>query len=226
MMRTRITAILLSVLCLAVLLTGCVRTELGVVLEKDGTGTVTTTVAIEEDAYNMIKQNGSDPFEGRETKKVTYDDTAYISCSDATEKLSYEELENHLKAVRLDASDETSPLLFRDVSIDKSSGLFYSSYSFQAQTAVQESTEESGRSVNDTYKFFVTVTMPGSITQTRGGTADGNTVTFEVQDLTQENDMAVYADFNHIGVIIAIVMALILILGAVIFFGRKKGQRE
>lgn len=225
-MRTRITAILLSVLCLAVLLTGCVRTELGVVLEKDGTGTVTTTVAIEEDAYNMIKQNGSDPFEGRETKKVTYDDTAYISCSDATEKLSYEELENHLKAVRLDASDETSPLLFRDVSIDKSSGLFYSSYSFQAQTAVQESTEESGRSVNDTYKFFVTVTMPGSITQTRGGTADGNTVTFEVQDLTQENDMAVYADFNHIGVIIAIVMALILILGAVIFFGRKKGQRE
>lgn len=226
MMKTRITAILLSVLCLAVLLTGCVRTELGVVLEKDGTGTVTTTVAIEEDAYNMIKQNGSDPFEGRETKKVTYDDTAYISCSDATEKLSYEELENHLKAVRLDASDETSPLLFRDVSIDKSSGLFYSSYSFQAQTAVQESNEESGQSVNDTYKFFVTVTMPGSITQTRGGTADGNTVTFEVQDLTQENDLAVYADSNHIGVIIAIVMALILILGAVIFFGRRKGQRE
>ena len=71
-----------------------------------------------------------------------------------------------------------------------------------------------------------TVTMPGSITQTRGGTADGNTVTFEVQDITQENDMAVYADSNHIGVIIAIVMALILILGAVIFFGRKKGQRE
>lgn len=70
---------LLAALCLAVLLTGCVRTELGVTLNKDGTGVITTTVAVEEDAYNMMKQSGSDPFEGRETQKVTYDDTAYVS---------------------------------------------------------------------------------------------------------------------------------------------------
>lgn len=221
-MKKRITAILLSVLCLAVLLTGCVRTELGIALHKDGTGIITTTVAIEESAYNMIKQSGSDPFEGRETQKVTYEDTPYISCSEATENLSYEELENQLKAVRLDASDETSPLLFQDVSIEKNGGLFYSSFSFQAKTTAQENTDESGQSVNDTYKFFITVTMPGSITQTKGGTADGNTVTFEIDDLTQENDLAVYADANNVWVIVGIIAVLIVILGIGFLVLRKK----
>ena len=221
-MKKRITAILLSVLCLAVLLTGCVRTELGIALHKDGTGVITTTVAIEESAYNMIKQSGSDPFEGRETQKVTYEDTPYISCSEATENLSYEELENQLKAVRLDASDETSPLLFQDVSIEKNGGLFYSSFSFQAKTTAQENTDESGQSVNDTYKFFITVTMPGSITQTKGGTADGNTVTFEIDDLTQENDLAVYADANNVWVIVGIIAVLIVILGIGFLVLRKK----
>ncbi len=221
-MKKRITAILLSVLCLAVLLTGCVRTELGIALHKDGTGVITTTVAIEESAYNMIKQSGSDPFEGRETQKATYEDTPYISCSEATENLSYEELENQLKAVRLDASDETSPLLFQDVSIEKNGGLFYSSFSFQAKTTAQENTDESGQSVNDTYKFFITVTMPGSITQTKGGTADGNTVTFEIDDLTQENDLAVYADANNVWVIVGIIAVLIVILGIGFLVLRKK----
>ena len=222
-MKKRMTAILLSVLCLSVLLTGCVRTELGVALHKDGTGIITTAVAIEESAYSMMKQNGSDPFEGRETQKATYDDTSYISCSEATEKLSYEELENQLKAVRLDASDETSPLLFQDVSIDKNGGLFYNSFSFQAKTAAQENTDESGQSVNDTYKFFITVTMPGSITQTKGGTAEGNTVTFAIEDLTQENDLMVYADANNVWVIVGIIAALAAILGIGFIVLRKRG---
>ncbi len=222
-MKKRITAILLTVLCLAVLLTGCVRTELGIALHKDGTGVITTTVAIEENAYSMMKQNGADPFEGRETQKVTYEDTPYVSCSEATEKLSYEELESQLKAVRLDASDETSPLLFQDVSIEKNGGLFYSSFSFQAKTAVQENTDESGQSVNDTYKFFITVTMPGSITQTKGGTAEGSTVTFEIEDLTQENDLAVYADANNVWVIVGIIAVLIAVVGIGFIVLRKRG---
>ena len=212
-MKKRIAAISLAVLCLAGLMTGCVRTELGIALHKDGTGIITTRVAIEESAYSMVKQGGSDPFEGRDTQKITYDDTAYVSCSEATEKLSYEELENRLKAVRLDASDETSPLLFQDVSVDKNSGLFYNSFSFQAKTAVQASTDENGQSVNDIYKFFVTVAMPGSITQTKGGTANGRIATFEIEDLTQENDLAVYADTNNVWVIVGIIAALSAVLG-------------
>lgn len=222
-MRKRITAFLLAVLCLTVLLTGCVRTELGVALYKDGTGIITTTVAIEESVYNMTKQGGSDPFEGRDTRTVTYDGTSYVSCSEATEKLSYGELENRLKVIHLDASDETSPLLFEDVSIEKSGGLFYSSFSFKAKTAVQASTDESGQNVNDTYKFFVTVTMPGNITQVKGGIVEGNTVTFEIEDLTQENELAVYADSNNVGVIIGLIATMAVVLGAAFIILRKRG---
>ena len=214
---------LLAALCLAVLLSGCVRTELGVTLNKDGTGVITTPVAVEEDVYNMMKQSGSDPFEGRETQNVTYDDTEYVSCSEATERLPYEDLETRLKVFRLDNQDETGPLLFQDVSIEKNSGLFYSSFFFKAKTAAQVSTDESGQEVDETFKFFVTVTMPGNITQVKGGVVEGNTVTFEIEDLTQENELAVYADSNNIGVIIGIIVALVVILGAAFIILRKRG---
>ena len=214
---------LLAALCLAVLLTGCVRTELGVTLNKDGTGVIMTTVAVEEDAYNMMKQSGTDPFEGRETQKVTYDDTAYVSCSEATERLPYEDLETRLKAFRLDNQDETSPLLFQDVALEKNSGLFYSSFSFRAKTAAQVGTDESGQEVDEKFKFFVTVTMPGNITQVKGGVVEGNTVTFEIEDLTQENELAVYADSNNIGVIIGIILAMAVVLGAAFIILRKRG---
>ena len=101
--------------------------------------------------------------------------------------------------------------------------MFYSSFSFQAKTAAQENTDESGQSVNDTYKFFITVTMPGGITQTKGGTADGNTVTFEINDLTQENDLAVYADANNVWVIVGIIAVLIVVLGIGFIVLRKRG---
>lgn len=223
-MKTKLTALLLSVLCLTTLLAGCVRTELGVALHDDGTGVITTTVAVKEDAYNTMKQSGTDPFDGRTTEKVTYDDTAYISCSEVTERLSYEELETQLKAVRLDASDEESPLLFSDVSIEKNGGLFYNSFTFKAKTAAQIDTgEDQMQDVNGMYKFFVKVTMPGSISQTKDGVVEGNTVTFAIEDLTQENEFAVYSDSNNVGVVIGIIVVMALILGAILFFVKKKG---
>ncbi len=223
-MKKKIAALLLSALCLTILLTGCVRTELGVTLNEDGTGSLTTTVAIKEEAYNTMLQSGSDPFEGRTTEKITYNDTPYISCSETTEQLSYEELENRLKAIRLDMSDEESPLLFDDVSINKSNGLFYKSFTFKSKTAAQVSTEESeNQDVNSMYKFFVKVTMPGDITQALNGAVDGNTVTFEIADLTQSTELAAYSDANNVGVIIGIIVVLAAIAGAVFFFVRKKG---
>lgn len=55
--------------------------------------------------------------------------------------------------------------------------------------------------------------MPGSITQTKGGTANGRIATFEIEDLTQENDLAVYADTNNVWVIVGIIAALSAVLG-------------
>ena len=65
--------------------------------------------------------------------------------------------------------------------------------------------------------------MPGNITQVKGGVVEGNTVTFEIEDLTQENELAVYADSNNIGVIIGIILAMAVVLGAAFIILRKRG---
>ena len=65
--------------------------------------------------------------------------------------------------------------------------------------------------------------MPGSITQTKGGTAEGSTVTFEIEDLTQENDLAVYADANNVWVIVGIIAVLIAVVGIGFIVLRKRG---
>lgn len=67
------------------------------------------------------------------------------------------------------------------------------------------------------------MTMPGNITQVKGGVVEGNTVTFEIEDLTQENELAVYADSNNIGVIIGIILAMAVVLGAAFIILRKRG---
>lgn len=221
-MKTKLIALLLSILSMMVLLAGCVRTELGVVLYDDETGVVTTTVAIKEDTYSTMVQSGADPFKGRETQNVTYDNTVYVSCSEITERLSFKELENELKSIQIDSSDEDSPLLFKDVTIVKNGGLFYNSFTFRAKTAAQEISNEN-QSINGMYKFFVKVTMPGGISQTKEGTIEGNTVTFEIKDLKQENEFAVSSDSNNVGMIIGIIVVLAIILGVILFFVRKKG---
>ena len=65
--------------------------------------------------------------------------------------------------------------------------------------------------------------MPGGISQTKEGTIEGNTVTFEIKDLKQENEFAVSSDSNNVGMIIGIIVVLAIILGVILFFVRKKG---
>lgn len=220
-MKSRITALLLMVVCLAGCLMGCVRTELDVSLSGDGTGILTTTAAITEEAYNTMKQTGADPFEGRETQRVIYDDVPYISCSESTEKLPFEELEAVLKDIRLDAADAESPPLFEDVSIDKNGGLFYHSFTFRAKTAAQNASEI--QSSSDAYALFIKVTMPGRISQTKEGVTEGNTVTFEISDLSQSHEFAVFSDANSVGVIIGVIAVLAVVFAGVFFFTRKRG---
>lgn len=222
MMIRKYKHILLSILCVALLLTGCVRTEVDVALHENGTGVITTTVAIKEDAYNTMKQSGSDPFSGRETKKVMYEDTAYISCSEKTGNLSYDELEAHLLSLRLDPSSETSPLVMKEVSINKNDGIFYNSYTFQAVTAAQDNSGKE-QNLNDTYKFFINVTMPGNITQTKDGVTENNTATFEIKDLTKEHEFAVHSDSNNTGIVVGLVVVLVVLVGAMVYFAKKKG---
>ena len=89
-------AILLSAVMMIVMLTGCIHQDMGVKLNKDGTGAVTTTLGIEKDFYDNLKQMGSDPFEGKTVTEYEYDGSTYVACTETKEYASYEDMEKAL----------------------------------------------------------------------------------------------------------------------------------
>ena len=75
----------------------------------------------------------------------------------------------------------------------------------------------------DAYALFIKVTMPGRISQTKEGVTEGNTVTFEISDLSQSHEFAVFSDANSVGVIIGVIAVLAIVFAGVFFFTRKRG---
>lgn len=78
------------------LLTGCIHQDMGVKMNKDGTGSITTTLGIEKDFYEQLKSMGSDPFEGKTVSEYQYDGSTYVSYAETKEYSSYEEMEKAL----------------------------------------------------------------------------------------------------------------------------------
>lgn len=66
-MKKRMIALTMCAGLLATMLTGCIQNDIGVKLNKNGTGTISATVGIEKDFYENFKELGTDPFEGMET---------------------------------------------------------------------------------------------------------------------------------------------------------------
>ena len=65
--------LLMAIVCMFAMLTGCVQQDIGVAINADGTGTVSATIGIEEDAYEQLVGMGSDIFEGKETSTYEHD---------------------------------------------------------------------------------------------------------------------------------------------------------
>ena len=89
-------AILLSAIMMIAILTGCIHQDMGVKMNKDGTGSITTTLGIEKDFYDQLVSMGSDPFEGKTTTEYEYDGSTYVSYAESKEYSSYEEMEKAL----------------------------------------------------------------------------------------------------------------------------------
>ena len=95
-MKKKVFALLMSTIMLLSLLTGCIHQDMGVKMNKDGTGSITTTLGIEKDFYEQLKSMGSDPFEGKTVSEYQYDGKAYVSYAETKEYSSYEEMEKAL----------------------------------------------------------------------------------------------------------------------------------
>ena len=242
--------ILLSAVMMVVLLTGCIHQDMGVKMNKDGTGSIATTLGIEKDFYDQLVSMGSDPFEGKTTTEYEYDGNTYVSYAERKEYSSYEEMEQALLDMTYetelieDAQEDTSDdgevddvidvtvdaeeapaqdnHIFSSISIEKDSGIFQSTYTFHAVLNAQ-SNENADYDMNDTFKVTLSVEMPCEITDSKGGTAEGNKIIFDIADITESQELSATCEENHTGAVIGITLAIVaLVVGLVFFFKSRK----
>ena len=246
-MKKHIT-LLLAMLCMFALLTGCVQQDIGVTVNSDGTGTVSATIGIEKDAYEQLVGMGTDIFEGKETSTYEHDGNTYVSYTETKDYESYEDMEKALLEMTYESdvfedlntqgfesedpeeqAESTEPTpIFKNVSIEKNNGLFYSTYTFKAELNPQEITESDGSELElpidtDSYRMTFTITMPSDITQASGGEVDENKAVFEINDITEAQEFSVICEQNNVAAVIVIIVVLVIVLGLFFFLTKRKG---
>ena len=240
--------LLMAIVCMFAMLTGCVQQDIGVAINADGTGTVSATIGIEEDAYNQLVGMGSDIFEGKETSTYEHDGKTYVSYTETKSYENYEDIEKALlemtyesdvfdglntedfeteDAVESAEAAEPAPI-FKSVSIDKSSGLFYSNYTFKAEMNPQEISDSEDIEMDlpidtDSFRMTFTVTMPSDITQANGATIEGNKAVFESDDITEAQEFSVVCEQNNVVAVIVIIVVLVIVLSLFFFLTKRKG---
>lgn len=240
--------LLMAIVCMFAMLTGCVQQDIGVAINADGTGTVSATIGIEEDAYEQLVGMGSDIFEGKETSTYEHDGKTYVSYTETKSYENYEDIEKALLEMTyesdvfdglntedLETEDagesaeaaEPAPI-FKSVSIDKSSGLFYSNYTFKAEMNPQEISDSEDIEMDlpidtDSFRMTFTVTMPSDITQANGATVEGNKAVFEIDDITEAQEFSVVCEQNNVVAVIVIIVVLVIVLGLFFFLTKRKG---
>jgi hypothetical protein len=238
----------MAIVCMFAMLTGCVQQDIGVAINADGTGTVSATIGIEEDAYNQLVGMGSDIFEGKETSTYEHDGKTYVSYTETKSYENYEDIEKALLEMTYESdvfdglntedfetedaeesaeAAEPAPI-FKSVSIDKSSGLFYSNYTFKAEMNPQEIADSEDIEMDlpidiDSFRMTFTVTMPSDITQANGATVEGNKAVFEIDDITEAQEFSVVCEQNNVVAVIVIIVVLVIVLGLFFFLTKRKG---
>ena len=240
--------LLMAIVCMFAMLTGCVQQDIGVAINADGTGTVSATIGIEEDAYEQLVGMGSDIFEGKETSTYEHDGKTYVSYTETKSYENYEDIEKALLEMTYESdvfdglntedfetedaeesaeAAESAPI-FKSVSIDKSSGLFYSNYTFKAEMNPQEISDSEDIEMDlpidtDSFRMTFTVTMPSDITQANGATIEGNKAVFEIDDITEAQEFSVVCEQNNVVAVIVIIVVLVIVLGLFFFLTKRKG---
>lgn len=238
----KIIALLLTVVSLALCLTGCVYEKLGVKLNKDGTGSIETTIGLKKEFVKQLTElGGSDPFDGKETTEIEYDGETYIAFTDTKKYESFEDMEKALAEMTFDsngmesaftsqpdddtgvsiqtedATVDTETPFFKSVKIEKDG----STYVFDAVLNAAEGTVE-GYDLSDILKVNISVEMPAKITKYKNGKVDGKKIVFDLSDISEETEL--YAECkvsSPVPAIIGIVLAVAAV-AAFIFLRKRK----
>ena len=127
-------AIILAAVTLTLCLTGCVYEDLNVKLNKDGTGSIATTVGLKKDFVDQML-GGQNPFEGKETQEIEVDGDKYIAYTETKDYTSFEEIEKALSDMTYDTgdfgdttepvNDETEEVIAEPADSEDSAGDFF-----------------------------------------------------------------------------------------------------
>lgn len=245
----KILAIVLSVITLSLCLTGCVYEDLSVKLNKDETGSIAATIGLKKDFVDQM-MNGQNPFNGKETKEIEYDGEKYIAYTEVTEYASFDEIAKALSEMTYDTEDydvptendadgdvdtetaeETSVIdewladtsaeektdnhIFKSVKIKKDGG----KYIFDAVLNKVEG-QVQGYDMSDIFKVSISVEMPAKVTAYKNGTVDGNKVTFDLSNMSEETEL--YAECKTASVVPVIICGILVVASLAAFIVLKK----
>ena len=95
-MKKKVISLILCTGMLLCVLTGCIHQDTGVKINKNGTGSITTTVGLEKSFYEQMKEMDSDPFEGKSVTEYQFEGATYVSYAETKQYSSYEDMEKAL----------------------------------------------------------------------------------------------------------------------------------
>jgi hypothetical protein len=229
----RIIAFILAAVALTLCLTGCVYEELAVKLNKNETGSIAVTIGLEKSFVDQIAGD-QEPFEGKETKEIEYNGKTYIAYTETTEYDSYDKIEKALSDLTYDtdtiemfdadeikAETETSENdiennhIFKSVKI-KNDG---SKYIFDAVLNKVDG-QVRGYSISDVFGVCISVEMPAKIIAYKNGTVDGKRISFNISDISEENEL--YVECKTASIVPVIVCGVLVAASIVAFFVIRK----
>lgn len=233
----RIYALFLAVMALALCLTGCVREDITVKLNGDGTGSVAATVGLRKDVYDQLSElGGSAPFEGKDTFDAEYDGKQYVAFTEKKEYSSFADIEKTLSDLTYDtdmfgdmAEDDgdvnagdnvgTDDVIITDdsgVDVTEDDPHIFKSvkieksgskYIFHAVLNPLPG-QTDGYDMSDVLKASITVEMPGKVTDCKGGAAEENKAVFDIADMSHEIEL--YAESKTTSVVPFIIGAIVI----------------
>ena len=111
--------------------------------------------------------------------------------------------------------------IFKEVLIEKKSGLISESYVFSAKMNAVPDDPNAETPLSSAFLVTISVEMPNDITNaSENATVEGNKATFEINDLTVENEFAVEASHTNTTLIVSLVAVLVLLVVGLLLFGK------
>ena len=132
----KIIVLILAAVMLAFCLTGCVYEDMNIKLNKDGTGSIATTIGLKKNFVDQM-MGGQNPFEGKETHEIEVDGDKYIAYTEAKEYDSFEEIEKALAEMTYETGD-------------------YGNMSEPVESEIEDVSTEPAESENSEGDFFLT----------------------------------------------------------------------